>query len=177
MKDLINFDGFDEIDAQTNQWKVFVIKWYDKPLNNAIKYCPNTVNIINQCEDIKAAMFSILEPGKYIPPHRGPFTGCLRYHLGLKIPKDKENCYIIVNNQKYHWEEGESLIFDDTYVHSVYNNTSEPRIILFIDIIRPINNNLLKWITNFIINKKNYVSFIKQVNNNSEKVKELFNNH
>ena len=31
-------------------------------------------------------MFSILAPGKHIPPHDGPYKGVLRYHLGLVVP-------------------------------------------------------------------------------------------
>ena len=31
-------------------------------------------------------MFSILAPGKRIPPHDGPYKGVLRYHLGLDGP-------------------------------------------------------------------------------------------
>ena len=31
-------------------------------------------------------MFSILAPGKRIPPHDGPYKGVLRYHLGLIVP-------------------------------------------------------------------------------------------
>ena len=31
------------------------------------------------------AFFSILAPGKHIPPHRGPYKGLLRYHLGLQV--------------------------------------------------------------------------------------------
>jgi aspartyl/asparaginyl beta-hydroxylase (cupin superfamily) len=81
-------------------------------------------------------MFSILEPGKRIPEHRGPSTAFLRYHMGLKVPKEP-GCHITVDDQKMQWKEGEAFIFDDTYPHSVQNNTSEPRIILFIDIERP----------------------------------------
>ena len=36
------------------------------------------------------AMFSILSPRKHIPPHRGPYKGVLRYHLGLIIPGAEE---------------------------------------------------------------------------------------
>jgi len=165
--------SFSGIDKETNQWKVFMIKWYDTPLANAKKFCPKSTAIIEQCPKIHAAMFSILEPGKYIPPHKGPFKGCLRYHLGLKIPKDNENCYIKVDGINYHWQEGEALVFDDTYEHSVYNNTNEPRIILFIDIERPLMYPLNNF-NNYLINNVSFASFIKEVNNNAEKVKELF---
>jgi beta-hydroxylase len=167
--------GFSNIDRENNQWKVFVIKWYDKILDNALKYCPKTCEIINKCSDIRAAMFSILEPGKYIPLHKGPFVGCLRYHLGIKIPKDYKNCYIEVNDERFYWQEGESLVFDDTYKHLVYNNTNEPRIILFLDIERPIK--YLKSVTKILLNNAKIISFVKGINDKSEEIKELFTNN
>jgi beta-hydroxylase len=171
MKDLYE-DGFSAIDNVPNTWKVYVLKWYDKPLKNAQISCPKTVEILNKCKNIKAAMFSILEPGKYINPHRGPFTGCLRYHFGIKIPKDRENCWIQVNNEKFYWDEGEALIFDDTYTHSVYNNTNETRIILFIDIVRPLIFPFNK-INDIIINSASAAEFIKNINDISETVNDI----
>ena len=166
MKDLSEY-SFNRIDAEENLWKVYVLKWYNTINKKAQLSCPNTCKVIEQCKDIHAAMFSILEPGKIIPPHKGPSTACLRYHLGIQIPKDITNCYIMVNNEKFYWKNGESLIFDDTYVHSVNNNTNEPRIILFIDILRP-TNEISTWLTNFILSFNSINHFIKQINDNVE---------
>jgi beta-hydroxylase len=169
MKDIGEMGVFNSIDNQKNKWKVFVLKWYGKPLKIAKKLCPNTVNIINKCNDIHCAMFLILEPGKYIPPHKGLSTACLRYHLGLKIPKDKDNCYIKVNGKKYNWEEGKSLVFDDTYIHSVINNTNESRIILFLDIERPLISPI-KEINRSMCKNISIFNFVKYVNDKSEKI-------
>jgi len=168
-----NFSG---IDAQKGKWKVFVLKWYNDPLENAKRQCPNTLTLLDKCPDIHAAMFSILEPGNYIPPHKGPSTACLRYHLGLKIPQDRKNCYIEVNKEKFHWAEGEPLIFDDTYVHRVYNNTDETRIILFVDIERPLSSPI-KEINTYLCKSVKFSQFVKGVNDVSEKTKELFHNY
>ena len=173
MRDIGVMGNFQRIDAEKDKWKVFVLKWYSDILENAKRKCPKTCSIIEQCSDVHCAMFSILEPGKYIPLHKGPSTVCLRYHLGLKIPKDRENCYIKVNNQKYHWAEGESFIFDDTYVHSVYNNTNETRIILFLDIERPLIFPL-NHINGMICKNAKFTEFVKGVNDTSEKTRELF---
>ena len=162
MKDLYE-NGFTRIDNEKNMWKVYVIKWYGKINEKIRKKCPITSQIIDNCTDIHVAMFSILEPGKFIPYHRGPSTSCLRYHLGLNIPKDYENCYIEVNKEKFNWREGESFIFDDTYTHCVYNNTSEPRIILFADIERPLGS-ILKPINQFLISHSGFNDFVKSVN-------------
>jgi beta-hydroxylase len=80
-------------------------------------------------------MFSILMPGSKIPPHFGPTRMCLRYHLGLKVPE--KDCFIKVGHEIYNWKNGEDIMFDDTIIHSVENNSNEPRIILFLDIERP----------------------------------------
>jgi aspartyl/asparaginyl beta-hydroxylase (cupin superfamily) len=160
--------GFSEIDNNNNMWKVFVIKWYDKISDAARKKCPITSSILDNCPDIHAVMFSILEPGKFIPYHRGPSTACLRYHLGLDIPKDYKNCYIEVNKEKFYWEEGKSFIFDDTYTHCVYNNTKEPRIILFADIERPMGP-ILTPLTRYIISQSKFINFVKDVNDDVEK--------
>lgn len=167
MKD-IGKTYFDKIDNEPNQWKVYVIKWYDKIHENALINCPETSKIISQLSDVHVAMFSILEPGKVIPPHKGPSTTCLRYHLGLQVPKDKENCYIKVNNEKFSWTEGKGLIFDDTYVHSVYNNTNETRIILFVDIERPLIFPF-NYINKGLISVGSYNDFVKNVNDVVEK--------
>ena len=85
------------------------------------------------------AFFSILAPGKHIPEHRGKHKGLIRYHLGLRVPEPKEACRIRVDNTITHWEEGKSLIFDDTYYHEVWNDTDGYRVVLFLDIERPFN--------------------------------------
>ena len=84
------------------------------------------------------AMFSILSPRKHILDHRGPYKGVLRYHLGLIVPRDAEACRIRVGEDVRHWEEGKSMIFDDTFNHEVWNDTDETRVVLFVDVLRPL---------------------------------------
>jgi aspartyl/asparaginyl beta-hydroxylase (cupin superfamily) len=54
-----------------------------------------------------------------ITPHTGPANFVLRYHLGLVIPEDRDNCWIKLDDEKYSWKEGEDLLFDDTFTHEV----------------------------------------------------------
>jgi aspartyl/asparaginyl beta-hydroxylase (cupin superfamily) len=153
-----------------NKWKVFVLKWYDDPIqNNCKKLCPKTCELINQIPEIRCAMFSVLQPHSKIPPHRGPFTGCFRYHLGLSIPKDRKNCYIRVRNENYCWKEGEDVIFDDTYEHEVFNDTDEIRIVLFADIVRPLSG-ISGYINNIVTSNASIASFTKNFNDRGEKL-------
>jgi beta-hydroxylase len=86
---------------------------------------------------MKTAFFSILAPGKHLLPHQGLNKGVLRLHLGLIIPEPAEMCAIRVGSQTRHWEEGRVMIFDDVFEHEAWNRTDGLRVILFVDIMRP----------------------------------------
>jgi beta-hydroxylase len=100
--------------------------------------CPRTAALMEEIPGMKTAMFSILSPRKHILDHRGPYKGVLRYHLGLIVPEQEEACRIRVGDEIRHWEEGKSMIFDDTFNHEVWNDTDETRVVLFIDVLRPL---------------------------------------
>lgn len=127
--------AFNEI--SDGNWKVFIVKWYADPVKQAELLTPKTVEIVNKIPNLRACMFSILQPFTTIPPHKGPYKGSLRYHLGLSVPDDTKNCFINVDGDNYSWKNGEDIVFDDTYRHYVCNNTNQTRIILFCDFDRP----------------------------------------
>ncbi len=116
-------------------WNVFVLKLYGFWIDENAERCPKTRELFKGWDHVKTINFSILAPGKYIPPHRGPYKGILRYQIALEVPKNGE-CYIIVDGKRYHWKAGESVLFDDTYTHEVHNNTNERRIALLLDVKR-----------------------------------------
>lgn len=117
-------------------WTVFVFKIYNNSILKNQMICPFTAALIEKYPQITTAWFSILQPHKKIVEHRGPYNGVLRYHLGLLIPSDSVNCGIRVKDDIRHWEEGKSILFDDTHLHEAWNNTDEVRVVLFMDIIR-----------------------------------------
>ncbi|EKS70284.1 beta-hydroxylase [Burkholderia sp. SJ98] len=117
-------------------WKRFYLKWYDEPHPSASALCPRSVEILQNIPSVKAAMFAMLPAGGKLNPHRDPFAGSLRYHLGLVTPND-EGCAIVVDGIPYSWRDGEDVVFDETYMHHAANTTNDDRIILFCDIARP----------------------------------------
>jgi beta-hydroxylase len=125
-------------------WKRFYLKWYGSNLLSAEQLCPNTLTFLNQLPTVKGAMFAMLPPGAYLGKHRDPYAGSLRYHLGLATP-NSDNCFITVDGQKYAWRDGEAVIFDETYIHSAENKTDQNRIILFLDVKRPVTFFLVDW--------------------------------
>lgn len=116
-------------------WRTLVLKAYDGWFVDNCKMFPETYKILNAFPEVSTVMFSILEPHVKIPPHTGKFSGILRYHLALLVPAE-DGCYLEVNGDKYFWKEGEGILFNDTYLHSVSNNTGGYRIVLFLDITK-----------------------------------------
>jgi len=118
-------------------WKRFYLKWYGEPLASAEALCPKTVALLNAIPGIKAAMFATLAPNSKLNPHRDPFAGSLRYHLGLVTPNSRD-CRIFVDGEEHAWGDGKDVVFDETFVHWVENKTDQTRVILFADVERPL---------------------------------------
>lgn len=137
-------DKYDDIGFNSffrRGWKRFYLKWYQEPMDSAQTLCPKTLKLIQQIPNINAAMFTLLPKNSFLFKHRDPYAGSLRYHLGLITPNSKE-CCIYVDGEPYFWQDGQDVLFDETYVHHAENNTSQDRIILFCDVQRPLNNAL-----------------------------------
>ncbi|MGN6192947.1 MAG: aspartyl/asparaginyl beta-hydroxylase domain-containing protein [Rhodanobacteraceae bacterium] len=132
-------------------WKRFYVKWYGEPLPSAQTLCPKTVELVNRIPGVKAAMFALLPPGTTLNPHRDPFAGSLRYHLGLITPNSPD-CHIFVDGQEYFWRDGEDVIFDETCVHWVENKTGMTRVIFFADLERPLRSRAMAWINHHVGN-------------------------
>ncbi|HEX7339980.1 MAG TPA: aspartyl/asparaginyl beta-hydroxylase domain-containing protein [Rhodanobacteraceae bacterium] len=124
-------------------WKRFYLKWYDQPLESASQLCPKTVELVNSVPGIKAAMFAVLAPHSRLNPHRDPFAGSLRYHLGLVTPNSRD-CAIFVDGEEHAWGDGKDVVFDETFVHWVDNKTDQSRIIFFADVERPLKTSLMR---------------------------------
>jgi beta-hydroxylase len=126
-------------------WKRFYLKWFGANLKSAEQLCPKTLQLLNQLPSVKGAMFTMLPPGSRLGKHRDPYAGSLRYHLGLVTP-NSDDCYISVDGQNYSWRDGEAVMFDETYIHHAENKTDQNRIILFLDVKRPVNFFLVDFI-------------------------------
>jgi len=118
-------------------WRVFLLyAMGEKPANNR-RQCPRTAQALDGIPGLFQAFFSILEPGKSIPAHRGSFLGYLRYHLALVVPSERPP-RIRVKDQSHTWREGESVLFDDSWEHEVTNESASKRVVLIVDVLRPL---------------------------------------
>ncbi len=153
--------------AKENQWKTFFFFAYGLETPGNAARCPRTAALLKAIPGAKTAFFSILSPRMHIPAHRGPYKGVVRCHLGLIVPEPNEDCRIRVADRIAHWEEGKTMFFDDTYEHEVWNDTDGVRVVLFIDVLRPLRFPMSA-LNNFIIKAIAASPFITDAKRNHE---------
>jgi hypothetical protein len=90
---------------------------------------------------INIAGLSCLLPGVYIPPHEdgtGFMLKSVVYHIPIIVPQEEggptKACWLEVNGEKRFPEKGVPMAFNGMLTHSAANDTSFPRVILFMDI-------------------------------------------
>ncbi len=168
--DLANFQDIskDQIEiTDDDRWKTFFLYGYGFEAKLGVEMCPKTAALMREIPGMTTAMFSILSPRKHILDHRGPYKGVLRYHLGLIVPKDAESCRIRVGDDFRHWQEGQSMVFDDTFNHEVWNDTDETRVVLFVDVLRPLPEPL-STINRLIVKAIGWSPFVLDAKRNQE---------
>jgi ornithine lipid ester-linked acyl 2-hydroxylase len=167
--------GFEEIQevqsklSNDRKWKVIVFRGFGEAFNENAELFPATMSALGKIPGWTTAMYSILEPNKTLPPHYGHYNGVLRYHLGIRVP---EKCGIKVKDETRYWQDGSSLIFDDSFQHSAWNLSAEPRVVLFVDFLRPLLfplNIMNEWIVE-LIGKSD---FVQDMNKNLHKYQPL----
>ena len=101
---------------------------------------PHTLSLIKSIptysldESPVEVFFSLLKPQQEIADHYGMSNHSLTVHLALEVP---QNCYLEVAGEKCEWQEGELLIFNDSYLHSAHNQSEQLRIVLIFSVWHP----------------------------------------
>ena len=135
-------------------WRMFILRAYGAEHRANQARCPTLRGLLRAHPEVTSAAFSVLEGGKHIPAHRGPFRGVLRYHLPLVIPPavgGGPSNRLRVDDETYALEEGRSVLWDDTYEHEAWNHSSAPRAVLLLDVFRPEQPRGLRWLTGAIV--------------------------
>jgi beta-hydroxylase len=180
LKNLNNIPNFQDISpdqldiTQDHRWKTFFFYAYGLKAEQNCQKCPQTTELVEQIPGMKTAFFSILLPHKHIPEHCGPYKGVIRYHLALKVPHSSTDCQIRVGNEIRHWQEGKSLIFDDTFPHEAWNKTNDIRVVLFVDFLRPLKFPL-SLVNQFIIKLVSISPYVQKGKQNLEAWKDQIN--
>ena len=124
--------------SNDDKWKMFFLKSNNIRFKRNCEQFPETMKAVDSDPSIVSAYFSILDSNKMLVPHEGPWSGGLRMHLGVDIPTDGKGCTLSVRGEQYQWKDGEVVVFDDTYEHFAINLTDHPRVVLFMDYMRPL---------------------------------------
>jgi len=121
-------------------WRMFILKAYgvEQPRNMAA--CPQLAALVRGIPEVLSASFSFLGPRKHIPPHRGPIRGILRFYMMLSMPRADDGApaaVLKVDDVEYRLNDGQFLLWDDTFLHEAWNDSDEVRIVLSLDVWRP----------------------------------------
>jgi aspartate beta-hydroxylase len=133
-------------------WRMLILKAYGVEVAGNLRRCPVIASLLEQTPEVLSCALSFLAPGKHIPIHRGPFRGIMRFHLMLSMPNDATGqpaCVMEIDSVPYRLREGDSLLWDDTYPHEVWNRSNEPRVAMLLDVRRtnmPRHLKLMSWL-------------------------------
>ncbi|WP_457311179.1 aspartyl/asparaginyl beta-hydroxylase domain-containing protein [Sphingomonas sp. UYAg733] len=150
--------------AQVDMWRSFFLWGYGFPIEDNLARCPKTQAIVERIPGLNSAFFSILAPGTHIPDHRGVTKGLITCHLGLIVPQDGD-VRMRVDDRIVRWAEGETLVFDDTYQHEVWNDTIGTRVVLLVQFERPLRQPG-RWIADTFLKVVRKSAFVQEARDN-----------
>jgi beta-hydroxylase len=150
--------------AEVDMWRSFFLWGYGYPVDENLVRCPATAKVVGQVPGLNSAFFSILAPGTHIPDHRGVTKALITCHLGLIVPRDGD-VRMRVDDRIVRWAEGETLVFDDTYNHEVWNDTDGTRVVLLVQFERPLRQPG-KWIADTFMRLVRRSAFVQEARDN-----------
>lgn len=121
-------------------WGACFLWEYGVPNPAIIERCPQTAAILERLPLQRIAgrapnvFFSLLRPGKTIPPHTGVTNTRAIVHLALDVPPA---CGFRVGGETREWVEGRAFAFDDTIEHEAWNHSERGRAVLILDCWNP----------------------------------------
>jgi len=125
----------------SSRWSAFHL-WRDgKPIAGNLDRLPETAKLLEEVElcDLDgfgpSAFFSALAPKTHIPPHHGETNARVIAHLPLIVP---DGCRLRVGFEERQWQEGKTLVFDDTIEHEAFNDSNALRVVMIFGLWNPL---------------------------------------
>jgi aspartate beta-hydroxylase len=141
VKDQPNLERISSNVSEGGEWNTFYLYNQGKRIDENCNQCPITTRIVESIPSLMSncglgyVYFSVIRPGTHITSHSGPTNLRLRCHLPLYVP---EGCAMRVGSTVKQWEQGKSVIFDDSFDHEVWHKGTEGnRVVLLIDVWHP----------------------------------------
>jgi hypothetical protein len=148
-------------------WKFVPLKIEGKMTEIGKLHCPKLSSLVD-IPIIRNVTVSILDGKRHIPIHRGYFKGYIRYLFCVIEPKTNHS-FIYINKDKYIFKENEGILWDDIFPHEVYNMADEPRVCIFIDVLRKLDNKVLDFLFKNLIKLTKYSKEVSRMNATYEK--------
>lgn len=122
-------------------WDAYFFYRHGRRFDGNHSNCPITSEVLGRVDKCEIAgqapeiCYSLLSPGTHILPHHGVTNTRLVLHLPLVVP---EQCALNIIDAGVHvWQEGQPMMFDDTFKHEAWNRSESQRVILLMDCWNP----------------------------------------
>jgi aspartyl/asparaginyl beta-hydroxylase (cupin superfamily) len=121
-------------------WDAFFFYRHGEHYADNARRCPGTTAVLESLplarirDHAPEICFSVLTPGTHILPHHGVTNTRLVSHLPLIVPPD---CALRVGGEEHVWQEGRTVLFDDTFEHEAWNRGTRLRVVLILDLWHP----------------------------------------
>src|ERR1700688_1948810 len=119
------------------EWAAAYLWAFGKKVEEICLLCPETTRLLSSIPGVARfgpTLFSALGPHSHIAPHFGYTNAKLRCQLPLRVPAD---CRLKVGDQELEQREGRCIVFDDSFLHSAWNDSDEARFVLVFDFFHP----------------------------------------
>jgi beta-hydroxylase len=124
--------------AVDERWRSFFLWGYGIRSDRNCARCPETARVLERIPGLVTAMYSLMLPGAHVPRHTGPTKAIVTAHMGLIVPRDRDQCRMAIGDHEVVWQGGRVAIFDDMFPHEVWNDTEDRRVILLLHVKRPL---------------------------------------
>ncbi len=125
--------------TSTGEWAASYLWVFGKQVEETCRRCPETARILSRVPGVAefgTSMYSGLAPHSFIAPHYGYTNAKLRCQLPLRVPFP-DRCRLKVGAHEIEQREGRCIVFDDSFLHSAWNDGGEPRFVLVFDFFHP----------------------------------------
>jgi beta-hydroxylase len=125
----------DEDQEADGQWRIGLLYAHGSPVTAVARSFPRTAEALGGVPGLRAAMWSLLEPGTELGEHVGYNHGVLRYHLGIDCGVGSA---LTVGEYVVRYRDGHDVLFDDTWPHAASNRGPRARVTLFLEVLKPL---------------------------------------
>jgi len=119
------------------EWAAAYLWAYGEKVDKVCRWCPETTRLLSSIPGVAQfglTLFSALAPRSRIAPHYGVTNAKLRCQLPLRVPP---GCKLKVGDYEIEQQEGCCIVFDDSFLHSAWNDSDGARFVLVFDFFHP----------------------------------------